>query len=334
MAAAAMLADVIISHSGRDSLAAGKIAEALKRRGIDVWIDPTVLVEGRMRAARIAISAELCKAMVFLFSSSTDRIDWHAMGEIDVWDELIERSVSRTKPPIVVPVQIEPSRIPSGLSDHGVCKLYEKDFDAEMDRIADNIRRILKGRSVFISYRRADTPEATQALYDYLADKIGQERVFLDVVDVAAGDNFRLHLEDTLTTCDYMVVVLGPRWLTEMQAYSYWKLRHVWSDGKKTTPDFVRFEIETALRRKIRILPVLIDGAKMPSPEDVPWQLYDFTCLNGIALDSTNPTEGLSKLIRSVDGPSPNQVAQFLKRLANESDTIDPNIRQWIEDTS
>jgi TCP-1/cpn60 chaperonin family len=48
--------------------------------------------------------------------------------------------------------------------------------------------------------------------------------------------------------------------------------------------DFVRFEIQTALERRVRVIPVLVDGARAPRPQELPAGLQELEGLNTLEL--------------------------------------------------
>jgi hypothetical protein len=117
---------------------------------------------------------------------------------------------------------------------------------------------------VFISYRKEDTRPWAITLRDHLARAFGERQVFLDVDSMDAGQ-WRTQIERALDGCSVVVVLIGPRWTTASAA-----------DGRKRLflPDDVhRLEVASALKRGITVIPVLVDGARLPPagelPEDV-----------------------------------------------------------------
>ena len=117
---------------------------------------------------------------------------------------------------------------------------------------------------VFLSYRRADTRADAGRLYDRLAAHYGEDRVFMDVDDIDPGENFVQVLESTLDRCNVLLILIGPRWQTSTE------------DGTSRLADagdFVRMEIERAIERGIRIIPILVGGAQMPSAHELPASL-------------------------------------------------------------
>jgi hypothetical protein len=66
--------------------------------------------------------------------------------------------------------------------------------------------------------------------------------------------------------------------------------------------DFVRIEVEAALKRKIPVIPALVSGATMPKPAELPDELRGFAFRNGTAIDSgVNFRNDINRLIRSLD---------------------------------
>jgi hypothetical protein len=112
---------------------------------------------------------------------------------------------------------------------------------------------------IFISYRRSDSKSYARSICQQLENTFGKRRVFIDVDSIRPGEDFQSVLNDDLEKCKIMVVVMGPRWLE--------LLRPVDSE---TSPDYVRLEVGSALARKLPIFPVLVDGATMPEPNDLP----------------------------------------------------------------
>ncbi len=125
---------------------------------------------------------------------------------------------------------------------------------------------------VFISYRRKDSRHITDRLYDRLAGYFDKNDVFKDVDSIPYGADFRRKLEEAVGGCAVLVAVIGPEWLTTPG-----------EDGRPRLhdpDDFVRIEVEGALRRGIPVVPVLVDGAPMPRREDLPPGLEDLAYRN------------------------------------------------------
>jgi len=94
---------------------------------------------------------------------------------------------------------------------------------------------------IFISYRRSDTRDATGRIHEALATHFGDHNIYYDVYDIPPGVDFRSDIETTIHQCRVLLVMIGQYWLNEQN-----KPRLHNSD------DYVRFEVETALKNQIK----------------------------------------------------------------------------------
>jgi glycerophosphoryl diester phosphodiesterase len=123
---------------------------------------------------------------------------------------------------------------------------------------------------VFISYRRQETAWPARQLYDVLVAELGANRVFKDVDNIEPGDDFVERIQSAVGSCQVLLALIGPRWLTITDAKGERRL--------DDPEDFVRLEVETALSRDdVRVIPILVDDAKMPRPQDLPTELAALT---------------------------------------------------------
>lgn len=132
---------------------------------------------------------------------------------------------------------------------------------------------------IFISYRRQDTIATAGRLYDRLVRAFGRKTIFMDVDQIPVGVDFVKHIESELEKCKVLLALIGPDWL-QLQ------------DGAGTRRlldphDLVANEIGTALRRGINVIPVLIDGALMPTLGDLPDPLKPLVRRNAAELRNT-----------------------------------------------
>jgi hypothetical protein len=130
--------------------------------------------------------------------------------------------------------------------------------------------------TIFISYRREDSGGYTGRLHDRLVQEWGKDRVFIDIDNIEPGEDFVEVIERVLTECGVMVVVVGPRWLTATDAKGRRRI--------DSASDYHRMEIEAALKRSVRIIPVLMGGAEMPEQEELPDALKAFARRNAIEI--------------------------------------------------
>lgn len=133
--------------------------------------------------------------------------------------------------------------------------------------LEEEYERVITGPHIFVNYRRADSAMITDRLFDRLAGHFGAEHVFLDI-GMRVGIDWEKNLQTELAKCDAMIVVIGREWLVADD------------DGQRRLDnprDFVRVEIETALKRNILVIPTLVNGAEMPDEDDLPDTLRPLT---------------------------------------------------------
>lgn len=69
------------------------------------------------------------------------------------------------------------------------------------------------GGTIFVNYRRDDSPGTAGRLRDRLADAFGPDSLFMDVDNIPAGVDFVGHLSAQVAVCDVFLAVVGPNWL-------------------------------------------------------------------------------------------------------------------------
>ena len=131
-------------------------------------------------------------------------------------------------------------------------------------------------RAIFISYRREDAEGHAGRLFEDLAQHFGKASVFMDVTGIEPGRDFRLVIEQQVASCGVLLAVIGKSWLTATDAEGRRRLDDPY--------DFVRLETEAALKRDIPVVPVLVHGAQMPRPEQLPDVLTNLAFRNSVEL--------------------------------------------------
>ena len=149
-----------------------------------------------------------------------------------------------------------------------------------------------KGR-IFISYRRADSAGYAGRIYDRLSAHFGVDAVFMDVDTIEAGVDFLEVLQNSVQSCDVVVVLVGRNWLTIKDETSKRRLDN--------PEDFVRIEIATALNRDIRVIPVLVDGAQMPSSAELPDNLKPLVRRNALQVNHHSFNANAHRLIAQLE---------------------------------
>jgi hypothetical protein len=151
----------------------------------------------------------------------------------------------------------------------------------------------LPGPRVFITYRREETAAHAGRLYDAMVARFGEGNVFMDV-DMAPGVDFVERITEAVAACHVLIVVMGPRWATVQDEQGRARL----ADPE----DFVRLEVETALRRPdVTPIPVLVAGARMPNREDLPPELRAITRRNALELADQRWRYDVGRLISTLD---------------------------------
>jgi hypothetical protein len=128
--------------------------------------------------------------------------------------------------------------------------------------------------TIFLSYRRGDSQDATGRIYDHLVRQFSKDSVFKDVDSIPLGTDFRRVLEDAIRRADVVLAVIGPAWLTVTDEDGWRRL--------DLPDDFVRLELETALRLGKRVIPVPVSGAAMVTADDLPESLKQLAFQNGM----------------------------------------------------
>ena len=136
---------------------------------------------------------------------------------------------------------------------------------------------------VAISYRREDSAGITGRIFDRLNehyrgyDAEGHGIVFMDYDSIPIGIDFRQHIRKALDSCDVLLVIIGPRWAGD---------DHAGGNRIMQSTDWVRIEVETALKKEIPVVPVLIERTPMPDAEKLPEALRDLAYRQAVVIDS------------------------------------------------
>jgi hypothetical protein len=141
---------------------------------------------------------------------------------------------------------------------------------------------------IFLSYRRDDSRSATGRLADRLQALFGAERVFRDVDSIAPGLDFEAALARAIGGASVMLAVIGPRWVDMRDAQGRRRL--------DDPQDTVRREIEAALAAGLPVIPVLVEGARMPPAEALPASLAAFARCQAAVLDDAGWQDDVARL--------------------------------------
>ena len=146
---------------------------------------------------------------------------------------------------------------------------------------------------IFISYRREDAAYPAGWLYDHLAHHYGEDRIFKDVDSIRLGDDFVEHVNAAVGSCAVLLAVIGKQWLTLTDEEGQRRL--------DDPTDFVRLEIETALTRDVRVIPVLVNGARMPRAAELPTSMEKLARRQALELSPNHFNSDSSHLLKALD---------------------------------
>lgn len=133
------------------------------------------------------------------------------------------------------------------------------------------------GKRIFISYRHSDSRSITNHIYAHLKQRF-RNRIFMDVFSSEFGGDISEQLDCNLRECPVLIVIIGKKWLSTINEHSRRR-----PDDKQ---DYVRWEVEYGLKHNITVIPVLVEGAKVPPKEKLPESLCKLAGRVGIEVRS------------------------------------------------
>ena len=146
-----------------------------------------------------------------------------------------------------------------------------------------------KGGAIFISYRRSDAGGYVGRISEKLAKKFKRRQVFQDLEAIAPGTNFPEAIREALRASSVLLAIVGPGWLRTEDADGRMRLAN--------PEDYVRLELQTALEQRIKLIPVLVGGAHMPSSHELPEGLQGFADFQAFELSDRRWEYDLAKLV-------------------------------------
>ena len=159
---------------------------------------------------------------------------------------------------------------------------------------------------LFLSYRREDTAGYAGRLSDGLTSRFGRSQVFRDIDAIPAGVNFVKNTDEAIAACDYVLLLIGDKWLSAGAK----------AGGRRLDDpdDFVRREIEAAISGDVPLIPVLVEGAQMPSAAELPPTIGSLAYVNALELTDKRWEYDFNKLIGAVSGKSSGRAVPGLPR--------------------
>ena len=146
---------------------------------------------------------------------------------------------------------------------------------------------------LFICYRREEAASHAGRLYDAIATRFGERNVFMDI-ELEPGIDFLDRVQEVVDGCHVFLVVVGPTWATLANGGGRPRIAE--------REDFVRLEVKTALRRpEVRVIPLLVGGARMPLSEELPQELRPLTRRNALELSDLRWRYDVGRLIGTLE---------------------------------
>ena len=180
-------------------------------------------------------------------------------------------------------------------------------------------RRFALG-SIFVNYRRNDSEGETGRLFDELEKQFGEKSVFMDVAAIGQGLDFRSAIDKSVASCSVLLAVIGPHWVDARDA----------SGGRRLDDpaDFVRIELASALLGNIPVVPVLVRGARVPRPDELPEDVKELAYRNAVELTHARWKSDVEVLIRALrpymggagtESRAPEQPSPVVAKAANSA---------------
>jgi len=155
----------------------------------------------------------------------------------------------------------------------------------------DLVKPRARSSNIFINYRREDSSGHAGRLFDALNVPFAG-RLFMDIDTLEPGVDFVEAIEAAVGSCEVLIVVIGREWLAIKNAAGNRRL--------DDPADFVRLEVESALARKIRVIPVLVQDTPMPRAEDLPPSIARLARRNAIELSDARWAYDVERLVRTI----------------------------------
>lgn len=156
---------------------------------------------------------------------------------------------------------------------------------------------------IFINYRRSLSYHAAARLRDFLAEHFGPISIFLDDHAFEKGAIFPDRIRSGLASCEVFLPLIDIGW----DSISDGETRRLFDPS-----DWVRIEIQTIIERNARrraganepvlIVPILLNGVRMPRPENLPPEIREVTSRFGLNFTTESDIHTLIPIIESFLG--------------------------------
>jgi hypothetical protein len=152
---------------------------------------------------------------------------------------------------------------------------------------------------IFINYRRDDVPGVAGRLFDHLEKTYSRSQLFIDVDAIKPGLDFVDQIDAQIAQCHVVLAIIGSHWVDDKD--------HAGNRRLDSPNDFVRLELALALKRKIPLIPILVDGAVMPAEQDLPSDLKPLARREAIELRYTRFDSDADAIVQALHDLVPKQ---------------------------
>jgi TIR domain len=147
-------------------------------------------------------------------------------------------------------------------------------------------------KGVFISYRRGETSGQARALHEQLEARYGEQRVFMDVDSIVAGEDFAEAIDRAIQSCAVVLALIGRDWARRPGVDELLLGRD---------DDFVRGEVQSALDLGVPVIPILVERTPMPTAADLPEDLRPLLRRNALELENARWDADVDRLMRAIE---------------------------------
>ena len=144
-------------------------------------------------------------------------------------------------------------------------------------------------KPVYISYRREDASKVADFLFEKLTAKYGPRAVVIDFDRALSNSEKKAKIEAAIRESSVLIALIGRRWLDCINE----------KEVEAQIDHRVVFELATAVRANITIIPLLVDGAAPPSFEQIPAEIKFISSLHQINFGSDEES-GFAEVTRTL----------------------------------
>jgi|GEM_PF-1965825 len=268
-----------------DSEFTTRLVNDLGNAGIRIWHD-TNFHEVHARSAEIDEALSNATGMIFVMTESSLKsqfvmIEVYRMLQLGkLIFPIIVSGISPDKIPIPLKM-VQYTNMSGDYYQAGLPRLItaiqEYSIKATLEDIRQSKQETVDKPRIFIAYRRTNAFPA-RAVFEYLR-KEGFD-CFLDIEGIEAGDSFENIIMNQIRERDIIIVIITPSALERTQ----------------NPEDWLRRELEEALRLKKTIVPLMSDGFTWAN-DKLPESLSDLQRLNSLSVPAAYFDEAMKRLI-------------------------------------